>query len=243
MTEITLNPDGLPMKSGQNVPLTAGVDEADPKTTLHDAVVPEQLPMRDGRMFNLRESHDFHERVEKALMEAGLSYTDAHWLATEAQHKRERDLGFDPNETEELAKPYIDEARHRARAEGYKAHKTLDNQPYVDGGDEKLLKRGKKEKDERIFYDKDGGEYRNPEQYSAIGKVNFIIAEWKDEHCAIEPNTAKVWLSAKTRKQAERGIDGIVRAKGTAQVHKEIDAETPFSQQQLQSIYEGNGHE
>jgi len=239
MSDASLNRDGLPMKEGENVPLTAGVDDADPSTTLHDAAIPEFLAVKDGRNFNLRESHDFHERVEYALMQAGLSYTDAHRYATEAEHKRMRDLGFDPSEIEALAAPFIDMAKHRSKAEGYEAHATLDNQPYRDNGDNKLLKRGGSEKDERCFYDKDGNEHRNPEQYRAIGKIDFILAERDGEVCAIEPNTARVWLSGSTRKQAERGIDAVVRAKGTAQVHKEIDAETPFSQQQLQEIYQG----
>jgi hypothetical protein len=231
------NADGLPIETGLNIPLTAGVDQADPATTLHDAAIPEKLHTSRGE-FNLRLSHDFHERVEYALMQAGLSYDDAHRYATEAEHKRARDLGFDPNEIEELAKPFIDAAAHRAKATGYQADPTVDNQPYRDSGEEGLLNRGGEEVDERCYYDRDGGEYSCPEQYRALGKIDFVIAESPSGFSAIEPSSATVWLSRSTREGAEKAIDDRVRSIGTKRAKAKIDAEPPISQQQLQELYD-----
>lgn len=221
------------MKEGQDVPLTAGVDKVDTSVTLHDKAIPETLMTKDGKTFNLRESHDFHERVEHPLMQAGLSYDDAHRHATEAEHARIRHLGFDPNEIEELAKPHIDAAKHRAKAEG-KATPTLDTQPYVDS-EEKM--NGAEPKDERVMFDTKGREYTNPEQHRALGKVDFVIAQRGPTYHALEPTTAEVWVSARSRGNVEKALDRLVRKRGLISVRKRIDDGQPVSQQQLKSRY------
>lgn len=235
------NKDGLPMKEGVNVPLVAGIDNADPAVTLHDKAIPEKLKTKSGKVFNLRESHDFHERVEYPLMQAGLSYDDAHRYATEAEHKRIRDLGFDPNEIELLAKPFINQALHRAKAtSGYCAHATLDNQPYRDSDTDDTLNRGE-EVDEREFYDKHGNEYEEPEQFWALGKVSFIIGCAEDgTYAAVEPSTATVWERGKTRAAAETAVDRKVRKHGLLHTREMIDAATPWSQQQLKAIFDSD---
>lgn len=230
--ETTENADGLPMAEGANVPLAAGVDADDPKTTVHDASIPAELETSKG-LFDLRGSHDFHERVEYALMGAGLSYDDAHRLATEAEHKRQRDLGFDPNEIEKLAEPFIDAAAHRAKADGYAVHPTLDMQPYRDSE----VEPGEDAPDTRKYYDRDGNEYWDPGEYKALGKVSFTLAENETCVAVIEPNSGKVWLTAPTRDKAETLIDDRIRAMGLSRTKMAINAEPPKSQQQLQETY------
>ena len=229
------NKDGLPMKDGADVPLAAGVDKENTSVTLHDKAIPETLTMKDGKVFNLRESHDYHERVEHPLMQAGLSYEDAHRHATEAEHARIRDLGFDPNEVEELAKPHIDAAKHRAKAEG-RATPSLDTQPYVDS---KEPVNGEEPQDERVLYDAKGRSYHDPEQHRALGKVDFIIAQRGTTYHALEPATATVWASARSRAAVEKAIDRRVRKDGVLRVRQTIDDTVPVSQQQLKERHGG----
>lgn len=227
------NADGLPMKTGQNIPLAAGVNAEEPEETLHDKAIPATLDTSKGE-FNLRESHDYHERVEWALMQAGLDYADAHRLATEAEHARQRNLGFDPNEIADLERPYIDHALHRSRAESYVASKEVDNQPYRDDDMGHLVN---DDEDHRVFYDHIGRTYGEPQQFRALGKVDFVIAKNGDQFSAIEPTTATVWATARTRKQAEQTITRFVRETGLERVKKRIDGGTCYSQQQLKERY------
>lgn len=242
-SKLKTNPDGLPIKGGQNIPLGAGVDLKDKRVTLHDASIPESLPLLDGRVFALRDSIDYHERIEFALMQAGLGYDEAHRLALECEHKRMRDLGFDPNQVEALSKPYIDEALTRAKQPGYCAARTIDNQPYIDSGDTKLLDRPDEDEDERTVFDRDGSKYFEPQQYAAIGKMPFIIAECyqsgKTLFAVIEPNTGEAWFDdVASRAIAERKIDSLLRKKGTEWAKERVGMEPALSQQQLQERHE-----
>lgn len=234
------NSDGLPMHERENVPLAAGVDAAHPDTTVHDKAIPRHVTTADGRKFNLRESHDYHERVEHPLMQAGLSYEDAHRYATEAEHARMRHHGFDPNEIEQLAAPHIDMALHRSRAMGYRAHPTVDNQPYVDDGKTETLNRGQPEEDERVVYDHMGNAMMQPQQHRALGKVDFITAFREGKYHGIEPTTAHVWATGRTRDAVERKLNTKVRKMGTDGVRRMIDAMPPMSQQQLQERHGGH---
>lgn len=238
------NPDGLPMQGDQNIPLGAGVDLKDKRKTLHDAAIPELLPTLDGRQFPLRESIDYHERIEFALMQAGMGYDEAHRLATEAEHKRIRDLGFDPSEIETLGKPYIDKALSRAKKPSYCAARTVDNIPYIDSGAADLLERPGEDEDDRVIFDRDGEKYTDPETYSAAGRVPFLIVRCYDDenlYAVLEPNSAEPWFDdVPSRREAERKIDALIRKKGSDWAKQRIDAAPALSQQQLQARHEAS---
>lgn len=245
---ISENRDGLPIKDDQNVGLTAGMSK-DGRTSLHDKVIPETIRATwtnpenpaesEERDFNLRESHDYHERIERALMDAGMEYGDAHRWATETEHARQRQLGFDPNQIEDLAAPYIDMAAHRARAEGRRAPAELDEKPYVDGGDEDMLNRGAEDY-EHVIYDRDGNCYINPRQLRLLDTFDaFVGCNDKDgSYAVLEPSTGM--LLAHGHELDDQAVDAaklLASRRGVIFLKRWIESEPPLSQQQLQAKF------
>jgi len=246
----TQNKDGLPIKEDQNVGLTAGM-ATDERTTLHDKAIPEFIKATwtdpqdstrtEERDFSLRESHDFHERVEKALMLAGMVYLDAHRWATEVEHFRQVQMGFNPNQIEELAEPYVDMAAHRARAEEAIAPKILDDQPYVQqgGGATELLNRPVVNY-APCLYDRDGDEYENPKQLRLLNEFDaFVACNKKDgSYAVLEPSTGMLLSHGHVSGDAAREAAELLAARrGTIFMRRWIEAEPALSQQQLKEKF------
>lgn len=247
----TQNKDGLPIKEGQNVGLTAGM-ATDERTTLHDKVIPEFIKATwtdpqdsirsEERDFSLRESHDYHERIEKALMLAGMVYLDAHRWATEVEHFRQVQMGFNPNQIEELAKPYVDMAAHRAKAEEAVASKKLDDQPYVQQGDgaTELLNRPVVNY-APCLYDRDGEEYEHPKQLRLLNEFDaFVACNKKDgSYAVLEPSTGMLLSHGHLSDDAAREAAELLAARrGTIFMRRWIEAEPALSQQQLKEKYD-----
>lgn len=226
---VTVNKDGLPIKDGEDVGLTAGMSK-DGVTSLHDKNIPETIKTKNGD-WSVRESHDYHERVEDAGMQAGLDYHQAHRVATEAEHSRMRQMGFDPNEIEELLKPHIDAAAHEARARKNTTPE-VGEQPYVDM-DEDM---GEKEpEDTRIILDRDGNRYVMPELHHVVGTVEVLLCSREDGSChaVIDPNSGKVLIERGERDQALQHAHRMAERKGRYRLQKELFEEPAMSQQQL----------
>ena len=245
----TKNKDGLPIKEGQNVGLTAGMAK-DERTTLHDKAIPETIEATwtdpedatrsEKRPFNLRESHDYHERIERALMDAGMVYDDGHRWATEVEHARQRQMGFDPNEIEELAKPFIDMAAHRAKAEGARAPAALDEKPYVDNGDEDLLNRPAIGYEHSI-YDRDGNRYTNPRQLRLLDTFDAFVGcnDADGTYAVIEPGTGMLLSHGhELDDQATKAAEALASRRGSIFLRRMIDMEPPLSQQQRKEKYD-----
>ena len=225
------------MAEGENVPLTAGM-AVDEKTTLHDKAIPRRLKTADGRWFDLRESHDHHERAEFPLMQAGMTYADAHRWATEIEHFRQRSLGFDPVEIEALAAPHIDAARHRARMEGATASGRLDDTPYVDGGETDILNRPPDV--DPCLYDRDGHRYLNPRQLRLLDTFDAFVgcSDADGTYAVLEPSTGM--LLAHGHALDDQAVDAaklLASRQGTIHLRRRIDAEPPLSQQQLKEMH------
>jgi hypothetical protein len=245
---ISENRDGLPIEDGQNVGLTAGMSK-DGRTSLHDKVIPatiratwtnpENPENTEERDFDLRESHDYHERIERALMDAGMEYLDAHRWATECEHARQRQQGFNPNQIEETAAPYIDAAAHRARAEGRAAPAELDEQPYVDGGDTDLLNRDT-ESFEHAVFDRDGNRYINPRQLRLLDSFDSFVAcsEGDGSYAVLEPSTGMLLAHGhELDSQAVEAANLLAARRGTLYLKRWIESEPALSQQQLQARF------
>lgn len=233
--EVVHNRDGLPMRVNENVPMAGGMD-IDNKTSVHDKSIPEFLECEhecgELRPFNLWESHDYHERIEKANMHLG--YDTAHRVATEAEHARQRQLGFNPNEIADKSKEFINQAEHRAKAEtDYQASVTLDNHPYVDMGEEDSLQRGREEADERIYLDRDRNVYFCPSPIRLLDEFDMIVAEADKGYAVIEPNSAMVFERGRTESSAKRAALREAKTLGVSALRKRFNAEPPLSQQQL----------
>lgn len=228
MTET--NPDGLPEKSG-NVPLAAGMAAAG-SATIHDKDIPEFVEAA-GKKFNLHDSFDYHERIERALMGAGFDYMDAHRCAQECEHARQREMGFDPNEIEKLAAPFIDMAAHRAKAEG--ASKVY-AEPYKEEGESGLLSKDDKPKPQTVR-DNHGNEYTAPERFRIMDRFDAILCKGSGKFCVIEPTSAMVIGHGMTAKGAKFDADQMVKKRGALKFRAWIEQQPQMSQQQLDEIY------
>lgn len=76
-----------------------------------------------------------HESVEKPLMDHGLTYEQAHAIATKAEEDAVRSRGFDPVDYQAKVKPLVE----RARADAGRQPADLETKPYA-GSDAGLLK-------------------------------------------------------------------------------------------------------
>jgi len=232
VAEVT-NKDGLPISPGENVGLLGGITK-DGQETLIDEAMPQFTETANGPWDNW-ESTDYHERVEFANRHRG--YDIAHNVATEAEHARMRQMGFDPNEIEEKNKKYIDTAKHRAKFEGAVAREDTSPYPYIDGGDEKLLNR--KIADERCIFDKDGERYINPEPLLLLGLFDCVSCCCDSDklYAVIELNSASILGEGSTRNRAISNARENAERMGAKRLESELLLMPPRSQQQLMEIH------
>lgn len=233
----TTNRDGLPIEKG-NVGLAAAMKD-DRRTSVHDHVMPDTVMAHRTELcaFNLLESRDYHERVEDALMAAGHDYPEAHRVATECEHARMRQLGFDPNEIEELQKPYIDLAAHEARARG-NTQSDVGNQPYIDSGDVDMREDGDDE-DHRFVLDRDGIKYVDPVYGKLLGSIEIVTgaADSGQDYAVIDPHSGMVLVRGKSREKADAEAVDMAERLGRKKLQAKLDKEPPQSQQQLQEKF------
>lgn len=240
------NKDGLPTKDA-NVGLTAGMSK-DGVTSVHDAGKPDVIQathtdadgVKTQQPFNLRESHDKHERDEKALLDAGHTYPEAHRIATEQEHARQRQLGFDPNEIEALAKPSTDEAAHEGETQG-NTTKEVTAEPLIDSGKEAM--QGGPQPDPRFVIDADGGKYTDVVHRKILAgdHPGFEVMSGQHEdggYATIDPNSGKVLTKGKTRAAADTALDALAKSKGRRGMEKFLNKLPPKSQQQLREQFQ-----
>ena len=228
------NRDGLPIREGEDVGLAAGMSE-DGRTSVHDAAMPRWYEAEAGRRFDLRESRDYHERVEKALLDAGHTYPEAHRAATEAEHARMRQMGFDPNAVEAHQQPHIDRAAHRARALGNTTPEVT-AEPYIDSGE--LGMRRDAPADPRFVLDRDGERYTQPLHGKLLERIETVSGRGADGRYAVmDPHSAKVLSRGDTPEQARAGAQRLAARLGRRRLQQMLDAEPALSQQQLRERF------
>lgn len=238
MANDTTNKDGLPMSKGR-VGLAAGMSE-DGRTSVHDKHMPDtvQAKYKGGpkRPFNLLESRDYHERIEDAEIQAGKEYYEAHRTATEAEHARMRQMGFDPNEVEALQQPYIDAAAHEARARG--DTKGVGNEPYRGAGEPSMRSDGDGS-DNRFILDRAGNRYESPKHGKLLGQTEIVTAKRSDrqKYGVLDPNSGMVFAEGETRMGALRKAQKKALDLGRPRLKDKFDKEPPLSQQQLREKF------
>ena len=228
------NRDGLPIREGDDVGLAAGMSE-DGRTSVHDAAMPRWYDDARGRRFDLRESRDYHERVEKALLDAGHTYPEAHRAATEVEHARMRQLGFDPNAVEAYQQPYIDRAAHRARAEG-STTPDVTAEPYIDSGE--LGMRRDAPADPRFVLDREGRRYDQPVHGKLLDSIETVTGRDGDGGYAVmDPHSGKVLKRGSTFELARMRAERMASNLGRRRLQERLDAEPALSQQQLRERF------
>uniref|UniRef100_UPI00055D6960 hypothetical protein n=1 Tax=Nevskia soli TaxID=418856 RepID=UPI00055D6960 len=228
------NRDGLPIREGDDVGLAAGMSE-DGRTSVHDAAMPRWYDDARGRRFDLRESRDYHERVEKALLDAGHTYPEAHRAATEVEHARMRQMGFDPNAVEAFQQPYIDHAAHRARAEG-STTPDVTAEPYIDSGE--LGMRRDAPADPRFVLDREGKRYDQPVHGKLLDSIETVTGRDGDGGYAVmDPHSGKVLKRGSTFELARMRAERMASNLGRRRLQERLDAEPALSQQQLRERF------
>jgi hypothetical protein len=235
----TVNHDGLPIRAGDDVGLAAGMSQ-DGVTSVHDRAMPRWYEDRKGRRFDLQESRDYHERVEKALLDAGHSYNEAHRAATEAEHARVRQLGFDPNAAEDFQKPFIDRAAHRARVLG-NTTRDVTGEPYQDSGENAMREDGG-EPDPRFILDRDGNRYTRPVHGKLLDSVEIVTGRGGDGRYAVmDPNSGSVLVEGADVDEARQRAEQLAIRLGRRRLQAKLDKEPALSQQQLRERYGARG--
>lgn len=140
-----LAPDQTKLDTSHDVPLGGGVS-TDNKTTYIDPSIPHFLdvPKEDGsgtaRVDIWDGIKNAHEAAEKPALDRGKDYGDAHdenANTYEDAYYRSR-YGVTRAAVDEALEPYIAKAATHAGSDNIPAD--LDTKPYVDGGDEDMLK-------------------------------------------------------------------------------------------------------
>lgn len=234
-----VNKDGLPIETGAHVGLTAAMGK-DGLTTVHDKAAPDTVVAThasgERRPFNLLESRDYHERIEDAEMQAGKDYYEAHRVATEAEHSRMRQLGFDPNEIEALHQPHIDAAAHEARARG-NTTPDVGNEPYRVAGEGGMRADGDVQ-DHRFILDREGNKYTAPIHGKLLRTIETVTAQRDDGRFAVmDPNSGMVLAEGDTRLGAERGAKKMAGDLGRQRLQKRLEKQPALSQQQLREQF------
>ncbi|MDR3418508.1 MAG: hypothetical protein P4L83_20250 [Nevskia sp.] len=235
------NRDGLPIRH-DHVGLVAGMSQ-DGVTSVHDVGKPRSIDAihssGETRPFDLQESHDYHERVEKALLDAGHSYNEAHRAATEAEHARMRQLGFDPNRIEDQARPYYDAAAHRARALG-NTTPDVTGEPYRDSGENAMRADGG-QPDPRFVLDREGNQYTDPLHGKLLDSIETVTAKKADGsgYAVIDPHSGSLITDGNSLEQAQVRSVRLAAKLGRRRLQARLDAEVPLSQQQLRERYQG----
>ncbi len=240
MTHDTTNKDGLPIRTGDKVGLAAAMDK-DGATSVHDEKMPTWgwFKHASGKLkpFNLLESRDFHERVEDAEIQAGKDYYEAHRVATEAEHSRMRQMGFDPNEIEAFQKPYIDAAAHEARAKGHTSPAT-GNEPYR-GAEEGEMRADGDTADRRFILDREGNRYDEPSHDKLLGQTEVVIAKRSKGpgFAVIDPNSGWIFARGATRIAATKKAEKMADDMGRPRLKERFEKQPALSQQQLREKY------
>jgi len=234
----TTNKDGLPMRI-DNVGLAAAMDK-DGITSVHDKIMPDSADFMhesgEMRPFDLLESRDYHERIEDANMQAGHDYYEAHRVATEAEHSRMRQLGFDPNEVEAFQKPYIDAAAHEARAKGNTTPE-IGNEPYRVS-EETEMRADNDDSDNRYVLDIDGRKYDRPVMDKLLGTCEIVTGCNDNKWAAIDINSGKVLTTAESRRGAIRKVEAWAKNLGRRRLKARFESYDQMSQQQLRAKFE-----
>lgn len=234
------NKDGLPIRTGAHVGLAAAMHK-DGVTSVHDKNLPKWgwFKHASGKLkpFNLQESRDFHERVEDAELQAGKDYYESHRVATEAEHSRMRQMGFDPNEIEAFQRPYIDAAAHEARAKGHTSP-SVGNEPYR-GTDEAGMRADGDVTDHRFILDKEGNKYTEPSHDKLLGQTEIVIAkrDGRSSFAAIDPNSGHVFARGATRIAAKKSAEKKADDMGRPRLKSRFERFPQLSQQQLREKY------
>jgi len=235
---LRLNRDGLPMRI-DNVGLAAAMDK-DGITSVHDKIMPDSADFMhesgEMRPFDLLESRDYHERIEDANMQAGHDYYEAHRVATEAEHSRMRQLGFDPNEVEAFQKPYIDAAAHEARAKGNTTPE-IGNEPYRVS-EETEMRADNDDSDNRYVLDIDGRKYDRPVMDKLLGTCEIVTGCNDNKWAAIDINSGKVLTTAESRRGAIRKVEAWAKNLGRRRLKARFESYDQMSQQQLRAKFE-----
>lgn len=131
-------PDTTPVDTKASVPYAGGVSD-DGKTVFIDRSLPKTVDV-DGKTVDVHDVTAYHERVEWPLMhELGKSYEEAHRIATASEGKYVADkYGVDPSKYQSVVKDAV--AAARSKADIANVPKNLDTKPYVDSGEEHLVK-------------------------------------------------------------------------------------------------------
>lgn len=233
------NKDGLPTATAK-VGLAAGMSK-DGVTSVHDPNLPEWgwFKHASGKVkpFNLRESRDFHERVEDAEIQAGKDYYEAHRVATEAEHSRMRQMGFDPNEIEAAQKPSIDAVAHEARARGH-TPAAVGNEPYRVTGEAGMRQDGDAT-DRRFILDKAGNRYDEPTHDKLLGQTEIVIGKRTDRlgYSAIDPNSGTVFAHGGSRIGCQKAAEKKAADLGRPRLKERFERYPALSQQQLRERY------
>jgi diguanylate cyclase (GGDEF)-like protein len=139
-------PPGTPVDASASVPLAGGVaDEPNGPQVVIDKRMPQfvTVPDRNGNpvQIDVHEAVGAHERTEHPIMhEDGADYADAHDTATKAENAFvEQKYNVDPAKYQAALADHIAKAREEAPKEPANIPANLDEKPYTDGGDEKLL--------------------------------------------------------------------------------------------------------
>lgn len=235
----TVNRDGLPIRAGDDVGLAAGMSQ-DGVTSVHDRAMPRWYEDGQGQRFDLQESRDYHERVEKALLDAGHSYNEAHRAATEAEHARMRQLGVDPNVVEDFQKPFIDRAAHRARVLG-NTTRDVTGEPYQDSGENAMREDGG-EPDPRYVLDRDGNRYTRPVHGRLLDSIEMVTGRHGNGRYAVmDPNSGMVLAEGGDFDEAQRQAGQLAARAGRRRLQALLDKEPARSQQQLRERYGARG--
>lgn len=121
-----------------DVPYAAGPSSAGSRIYI-DPSIPPVLPV-SGVDIDLHWAIALHERVEYVLMrDFGMSYPDAHVIATAVEYHFVAQCGADLDEYERLVAPFVHQARVNAERGGADVPDDLDLTPYEDEGETDLV--------------------------------------------------------------------------------------------------------
>lgn len=129
-----------PVNNTQQVPYVAGASQGQNPTVNIDKSVPrydKRLVDQDGIPADLYKYLSVHETTEKALMQKGMSYDDAHAQATAAEKNAVTSDGYDWKTYESIMDGY---AAHTEQEKNAQTPSQLYTQPYQQEGQTGLVK-------------------------------------------------------------------------------------------------------
>ncbi len=118
-----------------DIPYLGGYS-TDGKTVFIDRRIPKQMRV-SGVRFDPATFLVWHELSEKMLIDDGVDYPDAHWVANRVEKRKVTSAGIDWTKYEHVYDGYIDETEGETEK---KIPRNLDLTPYKDEKDRKRLK-------------------------------------------------------------------------------------------------------